>query len=37
MSQGNTDLVMYAMLERIPEELIEGEYHTTINLNLTYQ
>jgi type 1 fimbria pilin len=37
MSQGNMDLVMHAMLERIPEELIEGEFHTTVNLNISYQ
>lgn len=37
MSQGNMDLVMHAMLERVPEELIEGDFHTTVNIDISYQ
>lgn len=37
LEQGNTDLVLYAMLERTPPELKEGKYGAVVNFNLSYQ
>lgn len=36
MNQGNTDLVLYAMLERTEQPLIEGQFNVLMNFTLGY-